>query len=194
VGAAPSKGPTLSESPFFAHELAVVEPGAVVGAGTRIWHHAHVRSGAVVGAGSQLGKSVYVDDGAVVGDEVKLQNHVCVYKGVTIENRVFVGPNATFTNDLYPRAFNEDWVVVPTVVREGASIGAGAVVVCGREIGAYAMVGSGSVVTRDVEPHELVVGNPARRLGWVCTCGQLVTRSQERPDDLRCEDCREARA
>ncbi|HET6953311.1 MAG TPA: acyltransferase [Acidimicrobiales bacterium] len=185
---------TLSESTFFAHELAVVEPGAVVGKGTQIWHHAHVRSGAVIGRGGTVGKGVYVDDGAIIGDEVKLQNHVCVYKGVTIESRVFVGPNATFTNDLFPRAVNEEWVVVPTTVREGASIGAGAVVVCGHEIGAYAMVGSGSVVTRDVEPHELVVGNPARRLGWVCTCGRLVARTQDRPDDLRCDGCREAEA
>lgn len=172
----------------------MVEPGAVVGKGTRIWHHAHIRSGAVIGRGGNLGKGVYVDDGAVIGDEVKLQNHVCVYKGVTIESRVFVGPNATFTNDLFPRAVNEDWAVVPTTVREGASIGAGAVVVCGHEIGAYAMVGSGSVVTRDVEPHELVVGNPARRLGWVCTCGRLVARTQDQPDDLRCDDCRKAEA
>ena len=170
----------------------MVEPGAVIGSGTRIWHHAHVRAGAVVGSGGNLGKSVYVDDGVVIGDDVKIQNHVCVYNGVTIESRVFVGPNATFTNDLYPRAFIGDWDVVPTMVREGASIGAGAVVVCGHEIGAYAMVGAGSVVSRDVEPHELVVGNPARRLGWVCTCGRLAARTQERPADLQCDDCREA--
>lgn len=182
----------MSESTFVAHELAVVEPGALVGTGTRIWHHAHIRAGAVIGSGGNLGKSVYVDDGVVIGDDVKIQNHVCVYSGVTIESRVFVGPNATFTNDLYPRAFNDDWVVVPTTVREGASIGAGAVVVCGHEIGAYAMVGSGSVVTRDVEPHELVVGNPARRAGWVCACGRLAARTQERPADLRCDDCRGA--
>jgi UDP-2-acetamido-3-amino-2,3-dideoxy-glucuronate N-acetyltransferase len=171
------------------HETAIVEPDAVVGAGTRVWHHAHVRSGARVGAGCVLGKGVYVDRGAVIGDRVKVQNNVSIFDGVTIEDDVFVGPGATFTNDKQPRAFSTDWTVVPTTVRAGASIGANATVVCGVEIGGYAMVAAGAVVTRDVAAHEVVAGNPAATLGWVCRCGRVVSRDQTAPADLQCEGC-----
>lgn len=183
----------MSDAPFV-HETAIAEEGCRLGAGTRVWHHAHVRGGARIGAGCNIGKNVYVDDGAVIGDRVKIQNNVSVYHGVTIEDEVFVGPSAVFTNDLRPRAVNPTWEVVPTLVRRGASIGANATIVCGHTVGEYAMVGAGSVVTRDLEDHELVVGNPARRIGWVCDCGEIVSRDQQRPDDLRCPTCREAKA
>jgi acetyltransferase-like isoleucine patch superfamily enzyme len=181
----------MSIPDVFVHSSAFVESGAQIGAGTSVWHHAHVRSGSRVGAGCNLGKNVYVDAGAVVGNRVKIQNNVSVFNGVHIGDDVFVGPSATFTNDRVPRAFNEEWHVTETWVGDGASIGANATIVCGHHIGEFSMVGAGAVVTRDVEPHELVVGSPARRLGWVCNCGVLVTRD-ERPDGaVRCAECRE---
>jgi len=160
----------------FVHPSAEVEDGATVGAGTRIWHLCHVRTGARIGAGCTLGRNVYVDAGVAVGDRVKIQNNVSVYAGVTLEDEVFVGPSAVFTNDLRPRAQNPDWVVTPTLVRRGASIGANATIVCGVEIGEYAMVAAGSVVTRPVQPYQLVAGNPARHLGWVDERGEVVSR------------------
>jgi len=173
----------------YLHETAVVEPDACIGAGTRVWHHAHVRTGAIVGAGCVLGKNVFVDAGVRVGDRVKIQNNVSLYTGVTLDDEVFVGPSATFTNDRVPRASASDWEIVPTRVRRGASIGANATIVCGVEIGDFSMVGAGAVVIHDVERHELVVGNPARRIGWVCACGALLSRDVERPDELSCGPC-----
>ncbi len=180
---------TSSVAPFI-HPSAFVEDGAVVGPGTKVWHLVHLRTGAVVGAECVLGKNVFVDAGAVVGDRVKIQNNVSVYAGVTLEDEVFVGPSAVFTNDMFPRAQNPAWQIVPTLVRRGASVGGNATVICGTTIGEFAMVGAGSVVTRDVADHELVVGNPARHLGWVCRCGRVSSRDVERPDDPTCEECR----
>ncbi len=177
---------------FFAHETAIVEEGAEVGEGTKIWHHAHVRSGAKIGKNCVLGKSVYVDKNVKIGNNVKLQNRVSVYDGVTMEDDVFVGPHVTFTNDLYPRAFNESWQIVPTLVKKGASIGAGSVIVCGVTIGEYAMVGAGSVVTKDVPAHALVYGNPARLRGFVCFCGKKLKRVKEVKEDIVvmvCDEC-----
>jgi UDP-3-O-[3-hydroxymyristoyl] glucosamine N-acyltransferase len=168
---------------------AVVEPGAEIGSGTSVWHHAHVRAGARIGVGCVLGKNVYVDTGAVVGDRCKLQNNVCVYDGVTLGNDVFVGPSATFTNDLVPRAFNAGWVITSTTVADGASIGANSTIVCGTQIGRYAMVAAGATVTRDVEDHQLVAGTPARHRGWVCECGAVVSRDERCPDRLTCDGC-----
>jgi acetyltransferase-like isoleucine patch superfamily enzyme len=173
------------------HDSAIVEPGARIGEGTRVWHHAHIREDAVVGADCTLGSNVYVDAGARVGDRVKIQNNVSVYRGVTLEDEVFVGPSAVFTNDRHPRAQGA-WDVVPTLVREGASIGANACVVCGVEIGAWAVVGAGSVVTDSVDAHAVVVGNPARRIGWACACGRTVSHADAAPEDVRCEVCRDA--
>jgi len=131
-----------------------------------------VREDASVGAGSQLGQGVYVDAGVRIGQRVKVQNGVSLYHGLTVDDDVFIGPHATFTNDLHPRAFAADWTVTPTRVRRGASIGAHATIVCGVEIGAFAMVAAGAVVTRDVPPFGLVAGVPARPAGWVCVCGE----------------------
>ncbi|MGS2618193.1 acyltransferase [Micromonospora sp. LZ34] len=172
-------------SPAFVHPTAEIEDGARVGDGTKVWHLAHIRSSARVGAGCVIGRNVYVDAGVTVGDLVKIQNNVSVYRGVTLEDEVFVGPCVVFTNDLRPRAQNPGWTITPTLVRRGASIGANATLVCGIEVGAYAMVAAGSVVTRDVPPYQLVAGNPARPLGWVNAEGEVVSRDpRTRPDGL----------
>jgi UDP-2-acetamido-3-amino-2,3-dideoxy-glucuronate N-acetyltransferase len=174
------------------HETAVVEHGATIGARTAVWHHCHVRDGAVVGSDCVLGKNVFVDTRARTGDRCKIQNNVSVYQGVVLGDDVFVGPSATFTNDLVPRAFHTDWTITPTTVADGASIGANATVVCGVTIGRYAMVAAGATVTRDVDEHQLVAGTPARHHAWVCRCGAVVSRDVDRPDDLRCATCSNA--
>jgi UDP-2-acetamido-3-amino-2,3-dideoxy-glucuronate N-acetyltransferase len=170
------------------HPTAVVEDGSMIGEGTVIWHHVHVRCGARIGADCTLGKNVFVDAAAVVGDRVKIQNNVSVFSGVVLANDVFVGPSAVFTNDRFPRAFSTNWKIIDTFVDEGASVGAGAVLVCGIRIGRFATVAAGSVVTRSVEPFQVVAGNPARPMGWVCRCGRVVSRGVQRPESL--EECR----
>jgi UDP-2-acetamido-3-amino-2,3-dideoxy-glucuronate N-acetyltransferase len=175
--------PALPDS-VFVHPSAEVDPGATIGADTKIWHLAHVRSTATIGEGCVIGRNVYVDAEAVVGNRVKIQNNVSVYHGVTIEDEVFVGPCAVFTNDFRPRAQNPSWEITPTLVKRGASIGANATIVCGIEIGEYAMIAAGSVVTRTVAPNQLVAGNPARHLGWVDAAGNVVSREKDRPADL----------
>ena len=148
-----------------------------------------MRAGATLGADTQLGKNVYVDAGVSIGARCKVQNNVSVYAGVTLGDEVFVGPSAVFTNDLFPRAVGDDWEIVETDVRDGASIGANATIKCGITLGAHCMVGAGSVVTHDVEAHQLVLGNPARPKGWVCRCGSLISRDVSRPQRLECDDC-----
>lgn len=167
------------------HTTAVVDDGAAVGDGTKIWHFCHVQAGARIGRGCSLGQNVYVGDGAVIGDGVRIQNNVSVYDGVELGDWVFCGPSCVFTNDLTPRSKypKGDGGRVRTVVREGASIGANATVVCGHEIGAWAMVGAGAVVASDVPPHALMLGVPARRAGWVCECGAVL------PEGLECPSC-----
>lgn len=137
-----------------------------------IWHEAQVRENARIGRDCRLGKSVYIDVNVVIGDRVKIQNGVSVYDGVVIEDDVFLGPNVTFTNDPYPRAFSENWKIRPTRIRTGASIGANATVVCGVTLGNYSMVAAGSVVTTDVPDYGLVMGNPATLERYVCQCGR----------------------
>lgn len=164
-----------STEPFI-HPSADVEDGARIGAGSKIWHIAHVRNSAVVGEECVIGRNVYLDANTVVGSRVKIQNNVSVYQGVTIEDEVFVGPCVVFTNDLRPRAQNPDWTITPTLIRRGASIGANATLICGITVGEGAMIAAGSVVTKDVEPYQLVRGNPARPAGWVDEKGEIVSR------------------
>ncbi|MFW9931880.1 MAG: acyltransferase [Candidatus Thorarchaeota archaeon] len=181
-------------SNIFIHEKAVVDDGAQIGEGTRIWHFAHIRSTAKIGKHCNIGKGVYVDADVVIGDNVKIQNGVSVYHGVTIEDDVFCGPHMTFTNDMYPRAFGDTFEVSKTLVKKGASIGAHAVIICDTTLGEYCMVGSGSVVTKDVPNHCLVVGNPARIIGFVCTCGQPLKTEISKTDDeitYKCSKCQE---
>jgi UDP-2-acetamido-3-amino-2,3-dideoxy-glucuronate N-acetyltransferase len=166
------------------HPTAIVDDGATLGEGTRVWHFVHVSTGAVVGPRCSLGQNVFVGRGVRIGAGVKIQNNVSIYEGVEIEDDVFLGPSCVFTNVNNPRAFIERKSEYrPTHVRRGASIGANAVIVCGHDVGRYAFVGAGSVVTKNVPDYALVVGNPARRLGWVCKCG--VRLSNPNPDGSR---------
>lgn len=161
-------------SQTFIHPSASVDPRATIGEGTKVWINVQIREGATIGRDCIISKDAYIDQGVTIGDLCKVQNSVSVYNGVTIEDEVFVGPNACFTNDKVPRANNPDWTVTPTIVRRGASIGANATIVCGIEIGEYAMIAAGSVVTKDVPPYALVMGNPARSVGTVDKAGNRV--------------------
>jgi len=175
------------------HGSVEIEPGATVGAGTRIWRGAHVRTGAIIGQDCSIGANVFVDVGVHIGDRVKIQNNVSVYEGVSLEDEAFVGPAAVFTNDLNPRATGP-WLLTPTRVCFGASVGANATVICGNELGEHSLVAAGAVVTKNVLPHQLVLGNPARPGGWVCRCGEVVSRAGERPANLVCEVCTHGQA
>jgi UDP-2-acetamido-3-amino-2,3-dideoxy-glucuronate N-acetyltransferase len=157
---------------YFAHESSYVDDGATIGRGTKIWHFCHVMPGAVIGEGCNLGQNVVVMPGTRIGNNVKIQNNVSIYQGVVLEDDVFCGPACVFTNVLNPRSeVSRKAEYLPTVVRRGASIGANATIICGSTIGEYAFVGAGAVVRGEVLPYALVLGVPARRVGWMCRCG-----------------------
>jgi UDP-2-acetamido-3-amino-2,3-dideoxy-glucuronate N-acetyltransferase len=159
----------------YVHPSAIVDTGAVIGEGTKIWHFVHVSSGARIGERCVLGQNVFVAGGVRIGAGVKIQNNVSIYQGVEIEDDVFLGPSCVFTNVVNPRAFVERKTEYrETKVGRGASIGANATIVCGHAIGAYAFIGAGAVVTKDVPAYALMVGNPARRIGWVSRAGDRL--------------------
>lgn len=176
---------------FWAHPTAIIDEGAQIGPGTKIWHFSHVMGGASIGPGCSLGQNVFVGAAAVIGGGCKIQNNVSLYDRVILEDEVFIGPSAVFTNVTTPRAFvNRKDAYSETRVGRGASIGANATLVCGIDVGAYALVGAGAVVTRDVPPHALVLGVPARAAGWVCRCGlTLGPPEQGAPNVRRCSGC-----
>jgi acetyltransferase-like isoleucine patch superfamily enzyme len=178
------------------HPTADVSTHAQIGPGTRIWHQAQVRERARIGANCIVGKGAYIDFDVRIGDNVKIQNGVFVYHGVTLEDGVFVGPRVCLTNDMFPRAItpdgalktDADWDVGTILVRSGASLGAGAIILPDVTIGRFALVGAGAVVTRDVPDHGLVLGNPARLVGYVCACARRL-RERERRDTLSLLEC-----
>jgi UDP-2-acetamido-3-amino-2,3-dideoxy-glucuronate N-acetyltransferase len=164
----------------FVHESAYVDEGATIGAGTRVWHFCHVLGGAVIGERCSLGQNVVVMNGTRVGNNVKVQNNVSIYEGVELEDDVFCGPSMVFTNVLNPRAHvSRRHEFRKTLVRRGATIGANATIVCGTTLGEYAFVGAGAVVADDVQDYALMVGVPARRIGWMCQCGERLPDSGE---------------
>jgi UDP-2-acetamido-3-amino-2,3-dideoxy-glucuronate N-acetyltransferase len=189
--------PMTCDSFHFVHPTADVSSEAVIGHGTRIWHQAQVRERACLGANCIVGKGTYIDFDVSIGDNVKIQNGVYVYHGVTVEDGVFLGPGVILTNDKLPRAItpdgslksDADWEVSPILIRRGASIGAGAVILPGVTVGEFAMVGAGSVVTRDVPAHSLVYGNPACLHGYVCRCGRPLNELED--NQWKCEVCNE---
>lgn len=164
----------MSEQDYFVHESAYVDPGAKIGRGTKIWHFSHVMAGAEIGEDCTLGQNVFVAKNVRIGNHVKIQNNVSVYEGVILEDYVFCGPSCVFTNvknprSAFPRNRSEDYM--PTRVKQGATLGANATIVCGVTIGEWAFVAAGAVVTKDVPPYALVAGVPARQIGWACQCG-----------------------
>lgn len=171
----------------FIHESSFVDDGAVIGRGTRIWHFCHVCAGAQIGDECSLGQNVFVGDRAILGRNVRVQNNVSIYDEVQIDDDVFCGPSMVFTNVTTPRSHvPRKHAFEKTVVRRGATIGANATILCGTELGRYCFVGAGSVVTRDVPAHALMIGVPARRVGWMCRCG---ARLLPRGTSLRCPEC-----
>lgn len=174
----------------YVHSSAFVDAGAVIGAGTKIWHFSHVMPGAVIGERCNLGQNVVVMPGTRIGANVKIQNNVSIYEGVTLEDDVFCGPSCVFTNVMNPRShISRKSEYLPTLVKRGATIGANATIVCGSTVGEYAFIGAGAVVAGDIAPHALVVGVPARRIGWVCQCGERLT---VREGGATCAGCQTA--
>lgn len=160
---------------FFAHETAIIDPNCEIGNGTKIWHFSHIMSGCFIGESCNIGQNVVISPAVKLGRNVKIQNNVSVYTGVICEDDVFLGPSMVFTNVINPRSHvNRKNEYAETIVRKGASIGANATVVCGNEIGEYALIGAGAVITKVVKPFALVVGNPARQIGWVSENGHKL--------------------
>jgi UDP-2-acetamido-3-amino-2,3-dideoxy-glucuronate N-acetyltransferase len=171
---------------YFAHETAIIDAGATIGPETKIWHWVHITSKAKIGANCTIGQNVFVGN-ASIGNNVKIQNNVSVYDAVELEDDVFCGPSMVFTNVINPRShIPRKAEYQRTLVKRGATVGANAVIICGHTIGKYAMIGAGAVVTKDVPDHALVVGNPGRRIGWICQCGIRLNCSYRY---ARCSAC-----
>ncbi len=165
---------------YFAHETAVIDPGCEIGKGTKIWHFTHIMSECKIGENCNIGQNVVVSPGVILGSNVKIQNNVSLYTGVICEDDVFLGPSMVFTNVTNPRsAVNRRGQYETTIVKKGASIGANATIVCGHNIGEYAFIGAGSVVTKEVKPYALVVGNPAKQIGWMSEFGHRLEFNSE---------------
>jgi UDP-2-acetamido-3-amino-2,3-dideoxy-glucuronate N-acetyltransferase len=176
---------------YFAHETVVIDEKCQIGDDTKIWHFSHIMSGSKIGRGCNIGQNVVISPDVIIGDRVKIQNNVSVYTGVICEDDVFLGPSVVFTNVINPRSFisrkNE---YLTTKVCRGASLGANSTIVCGNNIGEYALVGAGAVITKDVPPYALMVGNPAKQIGWVCKCG-VTLHFQEGEHRVGCSQCGE---
>ena len=185
-----------STNDYFAHGSAYIDEGCEIGRGTKIWHFSHVMSGSTIGENCNIGQNVVIGPDATIGDQCKIQNNVSVFKGVTLEDGVFCGPSMVFTNVYNPRAeLRKMDQVRSTLVKKGATIGANATIICGVTIGRYAFIGAAAVVNRNVVDHALVVGNPGKRIGWACECGERLVRKSgvecQRSDfeTLECVSC-----
>ncbi|MDI6792090.1 MAG: Gfo/Idh/MocA family oxidoreductase [bacterium] len=179
----------IRPKPYFVHPTSTVDEPCQIGEGTRIWHYTHVLKDAVIGKGCNIGQNVMIGRGVVIGNNVKIQNNVSVYEDVTLEDDVFCGPSMVFTNVFNPRSHvSRKKEFRQTLVKKGATIGANATIVCGYMIGDYAFIGAGAVVTKDVLPHALMVGNPARRAGWMCQCGEKLSFVEGEAECERCEE------
>ena len=170
--------------PYFKHETAIIDDGAVIGDDSRIWHWVHICAGASIGNRCSFGQNVFVGSDVIIGGNVKVQNNVSIYDTVTLEDDVFCGPSMVFTNVYNPRSHvSRKHEYRRTLVRRGATLGANCTIICGNTIGQYAFIGAGAVITRNVPDHALMVGNPARQIGWMCQCGERL------PDNLECLSC-----
>lgn len=179
-----SGGDLNIEMGYFIHETSIIDENAIIGDDTKIWHFSHIQSGAIIGKCCSFGQNVNVSNNVMIGDYVKVQNNVSIYEGVTIEDFVFCGPSCVFTNDLTPRArYPKNHKYLPTVIRHDATLGANCTIVCGHEIGHHATIAAGAVVASNVPPYALMAGVPAKQIGWVCECGQVLDK------ELFCPDC-----
>lgn len=177
----------MSDQKFFVHESSYVDDGVEIGNGSKIWHFSHILPGTKIGQSCNVGQNVVIGPKVTVGNNVKIQNNVSVYEGVVLEDDVFCGPSMVFTNVMNPRSeVVRKHEYKQTLIKKGASIGANATVVCGNTVGSYAFVGAGSVVTKNVPNHALIVGNPARQIGWMCECGAKLTESNSK---FACKEC-----
>lgn len=175
---------------YFVHESSYVDDGCDIGAGTKVWHFSHVMTGARIGRRCNIGQNVVISPQVVIGDNVKIQNNVSVYTGVVLEDDVFCGPSMVFTNVVNPRsAVSRKDEYRQTLVKRGASLGANCTVICGHDIGRYAFIGAGAVVTKDIPDYALVVGNPGRITGWMCECGVKLASGSTPPKDAACAAC-----
>ena len=169
---------------YFVHESAYIDQGCKIGKGTKILHFSHVLSGSEIGKQCNIGQNVVIGPDVIIGNQCKIQNNVSIYKGVTLEDGVFCGPSMVFTNIYNPRAeIRKMDQVRPTLVKKGATLGANSTIICGVALGRYCFIGAGAVVNKNVSDYEIVVGNPAKQVGWACECGEHL------PDDLECLEC-----
>ena len=165
----------MNEQAYFAHPSAYIDEGCVIGKGVKIWHFSHIMTGCIIGDDCNIGQNVVISPKVVLGKNVRVQNNVSIYEGVICEDDVFLGPSMVFTNVVNPRsAVSRKHEYMPTLVRKGATIGANATIICGNEIGSYSFIGAGAVITKPVLPYALVVGNPARQMGWMSEYGQRL--------------------
>jgi len=177
----------MKNEKYFSHPSAVIDEGAEIGEGTKIWHFTHIMPGAKIGKNCNIGQNVFIGSLARIGNGCKIQNNISIYDAVTIEDDVFLGPSAVLTNVKNPRAhISRKHAYLKTIIRKGATIGANSTIVCGIEIGSYAFIGAGAVVTKNVPPHALMTGVPARRTGWVCECGGILP---DRQHGGKCPEC-----